>query len=251
MTILGIHVDAQRFSAALATLADWARAQERRYVSTCTVYTVMMAEQDESIRAALEGAAMVTADGMPLVWLQRRMGVPSAERVYGPDVLLELCRLTNERGDSHFFFGGLPGVAEKLAAELQHRFPTLQVVGAYGPPGDALDTALEADTVERINRAQPNVVWVGLGSPKQDLWMYRYRSLLAAPLLIGVGAAFDFLAGVKPQAPLWMRRSGLEWVFRLASEPRRLWRRYLVYNMRFVIHVARAALAGRKETTGL
>ncbi len=248
MSILGVHVAAQRFSDALATLADWVRAQQRRTVSTCTVYTVMMAEQDENVRAALNSADMVTADGMPLVWLQRWMGSPAAERVYGPDVLLELCRLTSERGDAHYFFGGLPGVAEQLAAELRRRFPALTVVGAYGPPGDALNDGLIADTVERINRAGPNIVWVGLGSPKQDVWMHRYRPLLDAPLLIGVGAAFDFLAGVKPQAPPWMRRFGLEWVFRLASEPRRLWRRYLIYNPRFILHMARSVLKRREES---
>jgi len=247
--ILGVRIDAQRFSEAIETLLDWAAGANKYYVSTCTVYTIMMSEQNPDVQAALAAANMVTADGMPLVWLQRWRGC-AAERVYGPDVLLQLCQRTSARGDRHFFLGGQPGVAERLADTLRLRFPGLQIAGVYCPPGDALDNFPDVETLARINDARPNVVWVGLGSPKQDLWMYLYRPHLDTPLMIGVGAAFDFISGVKPQAPAWMQRAGLEWLFRLAMEPRRLWRRYLVYNGRFLTRLFQSYVVDRKKGSG-
>ena len=234
ITILDVTTDAQTFDDALTTLAAWARGEQPRYICTCPVYTLMQAREHAEVGAALRGADMVTADGMPVVWVQRRRGYPPAERVYGPDMLLALCEQTAGTGVRHYFYGGLPGVPEKLAANLQKRFPGLDVAGAYSPPLADLGAEPDAAAVERLNRAGAHIVWVGLGSPKQDVWMAQHRPLLDATLLIGVGAAFDFLAGTKRQAPRWMQRSGLEWLFRLALEPGRLGRRYLVYNTRFL-----------------
>lgn len=235
MEILGVPVDARPFDEAITAMATWARDDRgRRYISTCPVYTLMQAREQPSVAAALHGASLVTADGMPVVWVQRRRGQPQAERVYGPDVLLKLCELTAGTGVRHYFYGGLPGVPDALTANLQRRFPALEIVGQESPPVAEVGAAPDEVAVSRLNRAGPHVIWVGLGSPKQDVWMALHRPLLDAPLLIGVGAAFDFVAGVKAQAPPWMRRNGLEWLFRLTQEPGRLWRRYLVYNTRFM-----------------
>lgn len=234
--ILGSHIHAQPFEQAVATLVDWAFERRSRYVCTCPVYTVMLATERADLRQAINNADMATADGVPIVWLQRWRGAPHAERVYGPDILLALCEQTRGRGIRHYFIGGGEGVAERLAASLRARYPGLQIAGVLAPQVDI--TTIDQSVVDAINRAEPHIVWVGLGSPKQDLWMAAHKPLISA-LMIGVGAAFDFLSGTKPQAPLWMRQRGLEWLFRLIHEPGRLWRRYLVYNPRFVWSVIR------------
>ena len=234
--ILGVHVHAQRFDQAIATLIGWALERRGRYVCTCPVYTVMLAAERDDVRQAINDADMATADGVPVVWVQKWWGAKDAERVYGPDILLALCEQARDRGVRHFFVGGGAGVAEQLAATVQARFPGVEIAGVIAPQVD--DTAIDQALVDTINRTQPHVVWVGLGSPKQDLWMAAHKSHIPA-LMIGVGAAFDFLSGAKRQAPRWMRRRGLEWLFRLIQEPGRLWKRYLVYNPRFVRAVIR------------
>ncbi len=237
--ILGVRTDALPFDDAIATLLRWAAEPDRRYVCTCPVYTVMMCHENPAVMRAVNGADMITADGMPIVWVQRQRGAPQAERVYGPDVLLALCEQTANTPISHYFWGGLPGVPEELARRLTTRFPGLKVAGTYSPPVAPLGDQSDSAVVERLNAAGPSIIWVGLGSPKQDQWMELYRPHLTAPLLIAVGAAFDFHAGTRQQAPRWMQRTGLEWVFRLMQEPRRLAKRYLVYNPRFVWAVLR------------
>jgi N-acetylglucosaminyldiphosphoundecaprenol N-acetyl-beta-D-mannosaminyltransferase len=237
--VLGVRTRAQTFEDALSTLLGWAQdAHGRRSVCTAPVYTVMMCAEDPAVMRAVNGADMVTADGMPVVWLQRRHN-PAAQRVYGPDVLLALAERTAASGVSHFFYGGQPGVAQALAERLHQRFPTLAIAGTHTPPIAPISPQPDPQAVALLNASGATIVWVGLGSPKQDLWMAQHRPLLHAPLLIGVGAAFDMLAGVKAQAPRWMQRSGLEWLFRLLQEPRRLGRRYLIYNPLFIWRVLR------------
>jgi N-acetylglucosaminyldiphosphoundecaprenol N-acetyl-beta-D-mannosaminyltransferase len=246
--MLGVNIDAQSFDHAVNTLATWATdSTGRRYICTCPVYTLMACVENQAIRAAVNGADMVTADGMPIVWMQRRWGQPNAERVYGPDVMVELSKVTAGKGIRHYCFGGAQGIPEKLAASLQTRFSGLEVVGTDSPPIAPLGNAPEPEVVDRLNQANAHIIWVGLGSPKQDLWMQMYRPVLNAPLLIGVGAAFDFLSGAKQQAPRWMQRSGLEWLFRLAQEPRRLAKRYLIYNPKFVWYILRESF--RRSTS--
>ncbi len=235
--ILGISVDAQRFEDALNTLCNWLAESQPRMICTCTTYTIMMAGEQPAVFQALSRADMITADGMPLVWIQHRRGVPFAKRVYGPDLMLALCQRTAETNYHHFFLGGLSGVAEQLSRVLQARYPALKISGCYTPPFASVDELPNQALVEHLNNLPIDILWVGLGSPKQDLWMSVYRPVLRARLLIGVGAAFDFVAGVKPQAPPWMQRSGLEWLFRLVQEPRRLGIRYLIYNPRFIFKV--------------
>ena len=234
LDVLGVPTDGQRFAAAADRLLDWANdSGGRRFVCTCPVYTLMMGREQPNVLAALRAADMVAADGMPVVWLQRRLGAPFAERVYGPDLLLALAERTADTGLRHVFYGGMPGVPERLAQRLTEQLPGLQVAAAIAPPVQPVGNVPDRAAVEQLNSLNAQIIWVGLGSPKQDLWMALHRPLLHAPLLIGVGAAFDMLAGVKRQAPRWMQRSGLEWLFRLAQEPGRLGKRYLVYNPQF------------------
>lgn len=160
------------------------------------------------------------------------------DRVYGPDLMLALCERSLEKGYRHFFYGGAPGVPERLAERLGARFPGLRVVGTFSPPFRPLTLEEDEKVVRMINGASPDILWVGLGAPKQERWMAEHRDRLRVPVMIGVGAAFDFYAGVKRQAPRWMQRAGLEWLFRLCQEPRRLWRRYLLNIPRFLCLVA-------------
>lgn len=233
--LLGVKLNVLTLASAVDEMDAAIARRERGYVSTCPVYTVMLGHERDDVRAALNGATWATADGVPVMWAQRWLGGRGTERVYGPDLMQALCARSAERGYRQFFLGGGPGVAEQLAANLQQRHPGLTVAGVSCPPFRALSEAEETTLIDSINASRADVVWVGLGSPKQDLWMARLRSRLEAPLLVGVGAAFDFHTGRIAQAPRWMQRSGLEWAFRLASEPRRLWRRYLVYNPKFVL----------------
>ncbi len=225
--ILGVGVSAINMTMALEIMDGWIARREAHYVCVTSVHGVMESQRDERLRHIHNSAGLVTPDGMPLVWLSRLRGFRHVERVYGPDLMLALCRWSVPRGYRHFLYGGEVGVPEQLAAALQRRFPGLRVVGTWSPPFQPLTVEQDEQIVAAINAAGPDIVWVGLSTPRQERWMAAHVGRVAAPLLIGVGAAFDFLAGRKKQAPSWMQRSGLEWLFRLASEPRRLWRRYL------------------------
>ena len=240
--ILGVGVSAINMEIALRTVEAWIARQECRYVCVTGVHGVMESWRDSTIRHIHNSAGLVTPDGMPLVWLSRLMGFRQVERVYGPDLMLTVCERSAQQGYRHFFYGGAPGVAEKLLSRLQSRFPGLKVAGVYSPPFRTLTPEEDEAVVERINTANTDIVWVGMSTPKQERWMSEHRERLNAPVLIGVGAAFDFHAGLKTQAPDWMQQSGLEWLFRLATEPSRLWRRYLVNNPWFLWLVLLQAL---------
>jgi len=191
-------------------------------------------------------AGLVTPDGMPLVWLARLRGLEHVERVYGPDLMLALCRRSISKGYRHFLYGGAEGVPDRLAKRLKRRYPGLRIVGSYSPPFHPLTDEEDKHTVQAINEANPDVVWIGLSTPKQERWMAEHIGRLTAPVLVGVGAAFDFHSDLKRQAPRWMQRSGLGWLFRLANEPRRLWRRYLVNNPLFTLLVLQQALNSKR-----
>jgi N-acetylglucosaminyldiphosphoundecaprenol N-acetyl-beta-D-mannosaminyltransferase len=237
INILGVGISALTLAQATAQIAAWIENRACQYVSVCTVHTLMECQRDETMRHAVNGAGLATPDGMPLVWLSRWRSRAAVSRVYGPDLMLALAQLSLEQGYTHYFYGGAAGVPQLLAETLQTRLPGLKVAGAYSPPFRPLTPSEEADMIEQINGAAPDIVWVGLGTPKQDLWMAAHRQQLTAPVLIGVGAAFDFHTGRIPQAPRWMQQAGLEWSFRLWQEPKRLWYRYLVYNPLFVLLV--------------
>lgn len=237
VNVLGVRVSALNLTSALALAVARIAARGPTRAHFCTVHTIMEARRDPGLRRLLNEAEIVGPDGMPLVWLAQRAGQPAAGRVYGPDFMLGLCRRGASIGLRHFFYGGGPGVAPRLAARLTAQIPGLIVAGTQTPPSQPVGFAEDPAALARINAARPDVVWVGLGTPKQDWWLAQHRPLLDAPLLAAVGAAFDFHAGLVPQAPRWMQARGLEWLYRLHREPCRLWYRYLVYNPLFVMHV--------------
>jgi len=238
VNILGVGISAINLQNAIDAVEGWIARVERHYVNVCTVQTVMECRRDARLRRIVNESGLSTPDGMPLVWLSRLHGYRDAGRVYGPDLMLALCERSATTGHRHFFYGGAPGIADRLASRLIDRFPGLVVAGMHSPPYRPAEADEDPAVLDAINAAAPDIVWVGLGTPKQDYWVSRHRSKLSAAALIAVGAAFDFHAGVLRQAPRWMQRSGLEWLFRLAQEPRRLAFRYLVYNPMFVGKVA-------------
>jgi N-acetylglucosaminyldiphosphoundecaprenol N-acetyl-beta-D-mannosaminyltransferase len=195
------------------------------------------APRDAELRRIHNEAGLVTPDGMPLVWISRLNGFKGVSRVYGPDLLLACCEQFLSQQCRHFFYGAGEGVAERLGTRLASRFPGLVVAGSFSPPFGTLSPEEDREIVTMINAAEPDIVWVGLSTPKQERWMKEHLGRIKAPVLIGVGAAFDFHAGLKPQAPGWMQRTGLEWFFRMITEPRRLGRRYVVNNPLFVINL--------------
>lgn len=240
--ILGVGVSAITMADALRTIDDWIRRREAHYICITGVHGVMESQRDEQIRQIHNEAGLVTPDGMPLVWLSRWQGFDRVSRVYGPDLMLACCTASGYTDYSHFLYGGGPGVVDRLTERLHRRFPRLRIVGSYSPPFRALSPSEDADVVRRINAAAPDIVWVGLSTPKQERWMWEHRGLIQAPVMVGVGAAFDFNAGLKRQAPAWMQASSLEWLFRLGSEPRRLGARYLRNNPLFVWYAVRQLL---------
>jgi N-acetylglucosaminyldiphosphoundecaprenol N-acetyl-beta-D-mannosaminyltransferase len=222
---------------ALQAIDAWIAARSPHYICIRDVHGVMRCQTDEELRRIHNVAGLVTPDGMPLVWLSRILGFDGVQRVYGPDLLLEACEGFVHRGYRHYFYGGQPGVAQLLATRLHDRFPGLSVAGTFSPPFRELTPDEEENVVAAINGARADIVWVGLGTPKQEYWMSRHVGRVTAPVLVGVGAAFDFHAGTVRQAPVWIRSAGFEWLFRLAMEPRRLTKRYLLNNPRFVWEV--------------
>jgi len=209
--------------------------RDRGYINVCTVHTMLECVDDPSMAAIVNRSTLAVPDGMPLVWLGRR-AFPDADvqRCYGPDLMLVVCEAGLATGVRHCLYGGAPDVLALLEQNLKAKFPGLAVVERISPPFRDLAEAEKQQMADRINAARPDVVWVGLGTPKQDLWMGEFREKLEAPVLIAVGAAFNFHAGHLAQAPRWMQRAGLEWLYRLLREPRRLWRRYLIGNPRFL-----------------
>lgn len=206
----------------------------------------MESQRNPAIRKIHNSAGLVTPDGMPLVWLSRLNGYPYVERVYGPDLMAAVCSHSIEKGYRHFFYGGTGVLAERLVESLSQRFPGLQVAGTHSPPFGSLSVEEDRNIVSLINDANPDIIWVGLSTPKQEIWMSEHIDQLGDCILIGVGAAFDFLAGTKKQAPSWMQRTGLEWFFRLCTEPKRLWKRYLINNPYFLLLVISQVTGLRK-----
>jgi N-acetylglucosaminyldiphosphoundecaprenol N-acetyl-beta-D-mannosaminyltransferase len=224
-------------------------AHRRGYVCVCNVHTVMASAEDGELRSALLGSSLNVPDGQPLVWAINALGHSLADRVYGPELMARACARAAETGQRFYLYGGRnQGALVQLALNLRQRYPGIKIVGGYSPPHRPLTTEEEAAVVREINASRADVVWAGIGVPKQEKWMMRMRPVLDAPVLIGVGAAFDFHAGLVPQAPAWIQDSGLEWAYRLAHEPRRLWRRYTRYNPRFLVAFARQLAQHRRDT---
>jgi N-acetylglucosaminyldiphosphoundecaprenol N-acetyl-beta-D-mannosaminyltransferase len=245
--ILRTRVHATSYRQATDQVLGWAAAGEPRYVCVATVNNLIEGCDDPGYNQTMEAADLVTPDGMPLVWGLRLLGVPDASRVYGPDLTLWVCEEAARRGVPVGFYGGTGDVLDDLAATLTGRFPGLRVAYRWSPPFRPLTAREEARVREELRRSGARVLFVGLGTPKQERWMADHRDL--PMVMVGVGAAFDFLSGRKRQAPRALQGLGLEWLYRLAQEPRRLWRRYLYRNPRFVALFAAQLLRERQRTT--
>jgi N-acetylglucosaminyldiphosphoundecaprenol N-acetyl-beta-D-mannosaminyltransferase len=237
--VLGVHVSAVNPDMALDEIERWIATGEHHYVCVTGVHGVMESQRDPALREIHNRSGLTTPDGMPMVWAGHRAGASWMERVYGPDLMLDVLARSVERGWTSYLYGGKDGVPELLEKRLAARLPGLRIVGSYAPPFRALTPEEDEAIVERINAANPDLVWIGLSTPKQERWMAAHVGQLHAHALFGVGAAFDMHAGTLRQAPRWMQRAGLEWAFRLYREPRRLWRRYFSNNPRFVAGMIR------------
>ncbi len=242
VNILGVNVCVVNLRQACLFVEECIKHKKKTYVCVAPVSTIVDCQKDPEYNKIINGAGMVTPDGIPVVWLGKLKGEKGMERTYGPDLMLSLCQLSEKEGHRHFFYGGRPETNSLLARKLQGLFPKMKIAGSFAPSLMAKGQLEQGDVLRRIDDARPDVLWVGLGSPKQDYWMHRHRDHLDVPVMVGVGAAFDFIAGTKPQAPPWMRNSGLEWLFRLCCEPRRLWKRYLIGNTQFIYYCLRDML---------
>lgn len=242
--VLGSPIDVLTWAGAVGRIRCWAEARASRIVCICNAHSVVTARKDPGLADAIRLSDMATPDGFPVAWMLRRLGHAGQERINGPDLMLRYCAQAAETGESIYLYGGGSATLEGLQRKLTSAFPGLKIAGSHSPPFRELTPEEDAAIVAEINASGAGVVWVGLGCPKQEKWMLAHRGRINA-VMVGVGAAFDYHAGTIRRAPLWMQRNGLEWLYRLASEPRRLWRRYLVTNSLFVWYAARQFLALR------
>ncbi len=237
--VLGVRVSAVDLRSAADEIERWIRTGGHNYVCVTGVHGVMESQRDPQLKEIHNRSGMTVPDGMPMVWAGHHAGAPWMTRVYGPDLMLEVLQRAVRHGWSSYFYGGAPGTPELLADKLRERLHGLRVAGTYSPPFRPLTAQEDEDVVARINASGADLVWVGLSTPKQERWMADHVGRLDAAALVGVGAAFDFYAGLLKQAPPWMQARGLEWLYRLLREPRRLWRRYLRNNPAFVLRILR------------
>ena len=235
--VLGVPIDVLGWDAALSRISTWAAARESRYVCICNSHSVVTAGQDAAFGRIIEAADMATPDGAPVARMLRILGFPAQQRINGPDLMWKYCEQAALRGESIYLYGGLPDTLALLQQRLKAAFPGLLIAGAYSPPFRLATAEEDEADVARINAAGAGTVWVSLGCPKQEQWMAAHRGRVNA-VMIGVGAAFDYHAGTIKRAPQWMQNAGLEWLHRLCSEPRRLWKRYLVTNTLFIAGAA-------------
>jgi N-acetylglucosaminyldiphosphoundecaprenol N-acetyl-beta-D-mannosaminyltransferase len=245
--VLGVSLALTDYDQALDWIDATVEARDRCFVCVCNVHTVMASQEDPELRAALGRSSLNVPDGQPLVWAVNALGHDLRDRVYGPELMAQACARSAQSGQRFYLYGGRDqGALFQLALNLRQRYPGIKIVGGYSPPHRPLNEEERDAVVDEINRSRADVVWVGIGVPKQEKWMAQMRPLLDVPLMVGVGAAFDFHAGLVPQAPNWLQEAGLEWAYRLAHEPRRLWRRYLRYNPRFLSAFARQLAEHRR-----
>jgi N-acetylglucosaminyldiphosphoundecaprenol N-acetyl-beta-D-mannosaminyltransferase len=248
--LLGVPFALTDYEGAMNEIDSIIEGRERGYVCAAAVHVVMEAQRDQRVASALRGAALALPDGRPIVWALNRLGERLDDRVYGPELMRRYCQRIAGSGKRIYLFGGhSPEALERLERVLAERNPGIEIAGSWRPPYGSLDDLIGEAIAERIDSTQPDIVWVGLGAPRQELWMAAMRPLLGAPVLAGVGAAFDFLAGLKKQAPAWMQKRGLEWAYRMAQEPRRLGPRYLRHNPAFVAAAASQYRRERKAGT--
>jgi N-acetylglucosaminyldiphosphoundecaprenol N-acetyl-beta-D-mannosaminyltransferase len=235
--VLGVGVHAINMQQAVSVIDQAARDRRKGYVCVTGVHGVMEAQSDSEFKQILNNSILTTPDGMPTVWVGRLQGFREMDRVYGPDLMLEVCQLSEERGYTHFLYGGNKGVVEKLADSLRTRYPRINIVGMRTPPFRPLNLEEELALREHVWNTRPDFVWVGLSTPKQERFMAEYIGVLECTLMLGVGAAFDIHTGATKDAPRWMKQAGLQWLHRLIQEPRRLWKRYFINNPKFILNI--------------
>jgi N-acetylglucosaminyldiphosphoundecaprenol N-acetyl-beta-D-mannosaminyltransferase len=248
--VLGVRVSAIDLGMAVAMADQWIAADNRGYICVTGVHGVMEAQKDAEFLRILNHAFLNTPDGMPMSWVGHLQGLSQMDRVFGPDFMAAMCQFSVHRGYRHFLYGGEQGVAELLKETLEKRFPGLRIVGTYTPPFRALSAQEEDDLLTRVQSSKPHILWVGLSTPKQEKFMAQYVDRLGVPLLVGVGAAFDFHTGRVRDCPHWVKRAGLQWLHRLLQDPKRLWKRYLRNNPAFVWKIALQTLRLRQFTDG-
>ena len=239
-SVVGVGISKVSYASVVATVRDWIALRREaghapaRYITVTSVHGIVTSRQDPEVRRILNEASIATPDGMPVVWAMRSLGAMDQQRVYGPTLMLEMCRDAAANGHKIFLYGSSPECLEKLQANLRAKFPSIDIVDAYSPPFRPLTPEEDAEIVERIQASGAEIVFVGISTPKQEKWMSAHLDSLPGAVMVGVGAAFDFHAGLLRQAPAWMQRNGLEWFFRLVVEPKRLWRRYVLETPRFL-----------------
>lgn len=244
-SILGASIDALSWNDAIERIIGWGAARESRYVCICNVHSVVTATRDPEFKAVINNADMSTPDGAPIAWTLRRFGCAVQERINGPDLMWKYLAEAERLGQSVFFYGSTQKTLSRLQKRLAANFPRLQVSGMHSPPFRSLSEEEDEAEVNMINRSGANVVFVGLGCPKQEKWMAAHRGRVNA-VMIGVGAAFDYHSGTVKRAPLWWQRNGLEWLYRLGSDPQRLLKRYMVTNTLFVIGLSRQLITKKR-----
>jgi N-acetylglucosaminyldiphosphoundecaprenol N-acetyl-beta-D-mannosaminyltransferase len=244
--LLGTGISAINMQEAVRLIESRLASGVKGYVCVTGVHGIMEAQRDPEFRRVLNKSFLTTPDGMPTVWVGRLQGHLNMGRVYGPDLMLELCKLSVNSGYKHYLYGGRLGVAERLAASLATRFPGIKIVGTYTPPFRRLNEDEENELIQVVARLKPDLFWVGLSTPKQERFMAEYLPKLETKLMVGVGAAFDIHAGLLKDSPSWVKKTGMQWCHRLIQEPKRLWKRYLLNNPRFLWHVS-LQLAGLRS----
>ncbi|HJV80501.1 WecB/TagA/CpsF family glycosyltransferase [Noviherbaspirillum sp.] len=242
--VLEAFIDALSWDDAIARITQWGAARESRYVCICNVHSVVTTTRDVEFKIAVNNADMATPDGAPIAWALRRLGHSSQERINGPDLMMKYLAEAERLDQKVYFYGSTDATLAKLRIALAKKFPLLRIAGMSSPPFRPLSLQEDEQSIEEINSSEANVVFVGLGCPKQEKWMADHRGRINA-VMIGVGAAFDYHAGVIKRAPLWWQRNGLEWLYRLGSEPRRLFKRYLVTNTLFVLGFLRQIVVAK------
>lgn len=239
IAVCGTKVDMIQPPEVIAAMERWINNKDHgNYISVTNAYNIALSRSELAVRQAINQSSLSVPDGISMVLLGRLYGYPLKKRVYGPDLMLEFLEKAEEKGYSNFFYGYNPESLELLVERLKKRFPRLRIAGAFASSFGKHSEEENQKIINIINASSPDVLWVGLGFPRQDVWMYEQRHKVRIPVMIGVGAAFDFLAGTKIQAPEWVRNNGFEWLFRLSTEPGRLWKRYLVHGSRFVYYAA-------------
>jgi N-acetylglucosaminyldiphosphoundecaprenol N-acetyl-beta-D-mannosaminyltransferase len=249
VNVLGVMINPVDLEDAINTIKNWIQNQEANYICVTSAHGVLECQDDAQLKSIFNQSGLTTPDGMSIVWILRILGNKNVDRVYGPDLMKAVCNESLYQGWKHYLYGGEPGVVEVLSERLNQTYPGLRIVGSFTPPFRDLTHDEERLLLQQIQVSQPDIIWVGLSTPKQERWMANYVNKLPGKVFIGVGAAFDFLSGKKRQAPRWIQRSGIEWLFRLITEPRRLWKRYLQYP-RFVMLVTMQLLRLKRHDNG-